>query len=48
MDGFATLSPKEDQEIAVPNGPVMEAGEWVAVSAGDSAYMVWFPAADRD
>ncbi|MFY8095559.1 MAG: hypothetical protein ACOVN0_18930 [Niveispirillum sp.] len=46
MDGFTPLALEEDQMLTAVVPSPLESGEWVAVSAGDNAMMIWFPAAD--
>lgn len=46
MDGFTPLALEEDRMLTVAAPPVAEAGEWVAVRAGDNALMIWFPVAE--
>ncbi|MBP7335001.1 hypothetical protein [Niveispirillum sp.] len=46
MDGFTPLALEEDQMLTAVPPSLVEAGEWVAVRAGDSAMMIWFPTGD--
>lgn len=46
MDGYTPLVLEEDQMLTAASLPVVEAGDWVAVRAGDSALVIWFPARD--
>lgn len=46
MDGFNPLVLEEDQRLTAVAPSLVESGEWVAVSVGDSALMIWFPAGD--
>lgn len=45
MDGFTPLALDETQLLMTETSrPPTEPGEWVAVRAGDSALVIWFPA----
>lgn len=48
MDGFIPLVLDEEQALTVASAtvPAAEKGDWIAVRAGDSALIMWFPAGE--
>lgn len=46
MDGFTPLVLDDEQQPLTTPAQLAEPGEWLAVRAGDSALIVWFPAAE--